>query len=325
MQEDGWRPVSAHDDDDDDDSGGGGGGGGAYEDAAAAHTLSPLVEEGSSTIINGGAARGLDPNAACRESVEVSHAGALPPPLTPKTPKATYSKSPFSSKSTFPSKSKSKTAWLACGPIEQAPPCVNDLLVRCCLDDPAQRPSFEDILATLVGPCSVEVEMESFGRRYEGLSRGRSEAVLNGARSFNSQASPGAAGAGDAARGGQQQQQQHDHAPAANNPILLALSTGDHNGSNSNGSNSNGSSNSSSNSPPPKRSSAAAKIFGGPDSGGAPPLPLLPPPTPPPPPPFLPEPPTVVVPDFRARGLSLQAELPASTYATTIATDATEF
>ena len=51
---------------------------------------------------------------------------------------------PFSSEDTLPN----------------APLSLSDLAVRCCDHDPSARPSFQDILAELIGPCLKEVEKE---------------------------------------------------------------------------------------------------------------------------------------------------------------------
>jgi hypothetical protein len=50
-------------------------------------------------------------------------------------------------------------------PITFAPPTVVALVVQCCHHDPTRRPTFEQILRMLEGPCKAEIDNGSFGRR----------------------------------------------------------------------------------------------------------------------------------------------------------------
>lgn len=43
-------------------------------------------------------------------------------------------------------------------PLERTPATINSLVIRCCAHDPTARPSFEQVLSELVGPCAIEVE-----------------------------------------------------------------------------------------------------------------------------------------------------------------------
>ena len=45
--------------------------------------------------------------------------------------------------------------------LSNAPLSLNELAVRCCDHDPSARPSFQEILAELTGPCLEEVEREN--------------------------------------------------------------------------------------------------------------------------------------------------------------------
>ena len=43
-------------------------------------------------------------------------------------------------------------------PVAEAPPTVHDLIIRCCSHSPAARPTFQDVVAALAGPCLAEVQ-----------------------------------------------------------------------------------------------------------------------------------------------------------------------
>eukprot|EP00615_Pteridomonas_danica_P009081 CAMPEP_0114355732 /NCGR_PEP_ID=MMETSP0101-20121206/20446_1 /TAXON_ID=38822 ORGANISM="Pteridomonas danica, Strain PT" /NCGR_SAMPLE_ID=MMETSP0101 /ASSEMBLY_ACC=CAM_ASM_000211 /LENGTH=182 /DNA_ID=CAMNT_0001497839 /DNA_START=4 /DNA_END=552 /DNA_ORIENTATION=+ len=50
-------------------------------------------------------------------------------------------------------------------PIQQAPPTINSLVVRCCDNDASKRPSFAEILLELSEDCKTEIDAKSFDRR----------------------------------------------------------------------------------------------------------------------------------------------------------------
>jgi len=53
-------------------------------------------------------------------------------------------------------------------PVKGAPITINNLVVRCCAQDPTARPSFEEILKHLSGVCKEEIEGAFFPRQQEG-------------------------------------------------------------------------------------------------------------------------------------------------------------
>jgi serine/threonine protein kinase len=50
-------------------------------------------------------------------------------------------------------------------PVPQAPPSINDLIIRCMSHDPTRRPSFAVILNELNGKCKAEIDAKSYGRK----------------------------------------------------------------------------------------------------------------------------------------------------------------
>ena len=50
-------------------------------------------------------------------------------------------------------------------PIAHAPPTINSLIIRCCKQDPDERPSFEEILHELTGICKHEIDGRNYTRK----------------------------------------------------------------------------------------------------------------------------------------------------------------
>ena len=62
-------------------------------------------------------------------------------------------------------------------PVSFAPPSVSSLIVRCCAQDPRERPTFPEILDELNGVCKEEVERGHFLRRPPAVRRQGAQAA----------------------------------------------------------------------------------------------------------------------------------------------------
>jgi serine/threonine protein kinase len=65
-------------------------------------------------------------------------------------------------------------------PVEFAPPSINSLIMKCCSHDPRSRPSFADILDELSTTCKLEVEANSFARKFNDPPVQGSRAIKKG-------------------------------------------------------------------------------------------------------------------------------------------------
>ena len=55
-------------------------------------------------------------------------------------------------------------------PLNQAPPSINALIIKCCSHEPKDRPSFADIYQELSSSCKTEIEEANFYRRDDALN-----------------------------------------------------------------------------------------------------------------------------------------------------------
>ena len=119
-------------------------------------------------------------------------------------------------------------------PVIGAPPAVVTLAMRCCSQDPAQRPSFAEVLEALDGPCNDEISAGAFARSGPANAASAASPPLARAPAAHSGATPGAArdleaGAGAsfaAATGGEIEVMMHENpmiSPMHENPMISPM------------------------------------------------------------------------------------------------------
>jgi len=83
-------------------------------------------------------------------------------------------------------------------PVARAPPSISELAARCTLHDPAKRPTFTEVLETLMGTCAQEAESLMYARGEDRAIEGASSRAAAGELSSSSSSvEAGAPASGD--------------------------------------------------------------------------------------------------------------------------------